>query len=148
LYTVFNSLKRKTEVESSVKKILVLVLLLAIFCIVALTARWAEKSGYNHINHRSEQSDESAPDNSSNRNRADNLSTYSDPWQTEPETESRFVTKWISRSDDSHDLAALKARAADRKLNRVGKNLVESANSQGSEDPDDSTYVYGDTDVE
>jgi len=135
-------------VKASVKKVAVFVSLLAIFCIVALTARWAKKSGYDHISHRSERSDESVPDSTSHWNRVDSLSAGSDAGQTEPEVENQFLTAWISRSDKNHEQAELQARWGDRKLNRVGKNSVESADSQDSEDPDNSKDTYGTTDVE
>jgi preprotein translocase subunit SecF len=135
-------------VRTSVRKIVVLVVLMAIFFIGALTSRWAEKSGYDHINHRSEQAQQSAPDTSSHRNQVDSQSAESQAAWTEPETENRFVTAWTSRSEDSHDLAELQARAGGRKLNRVGRNSVESVGPQESEGPDDRKDTYGDADVE
>lgn len=134
--------------KASVKKIVVLVVIMAIFCIGALTNRWAEKSGYDHINHRSKQTDESVPDNSSNWSRVDSYSADSEAGQTQLETENRFVTAWISRSEDSSDPTELRDRAGDHKLDRVGRNSVESVSPQESEDPDDRKDTYGDADVE
>jgi len=134
--------------KASVLKVAVLVLLLTIFCIVALTARWAEKSGYDHISHRNEQSDESVPDSAVHWNRVDSFSAGSDVRQAEPETENPFLAAWIGRSGNNHDQAELQVRSGDRKLNRFGKNLAEGADPEEGEDPDDSKDTYGDTDVE
>jgi len=148
LHTVFNSQKRKAEVKTSVMKIAVFVLFLTIFCMVALTTRWAEKSGYDHINHRSEMSDESAVDSTSHWNRVDSFSAGLDAGQTESETENPFLAAWISRSDNNHDQAELQGRSGDRKLNRFGKRLAQGADPEEGEDPDDGKDTYGDTDVE
>jgi hypothetical protein len=135
-------------VKASPKKIVALVVIIAVFCIGALTNRWAAKSGYDHINHRSDQAEESVPDSISYSNRVDDLSAYSDRGQTEPETENRFITAWISRSEDSSDPTELRDRAGDYKLDRVGRNSVESVSPQDSGDPDNSQDTYGDADVE
>ncbi len=129
-------------------KVAVFVLLLTIFCIVALTARWAEKSGYDHINHRSEQSDESVPDSASHWNRVDSFSAGADVRQTEAETENPFLAAWIGRSGNNHDEAELEGRSGDRKLNRLSKNIAQGADSEDSEGADDGKDTYGNTDVE
>jgi hypothetical protein len=148
LHAIFDSLKRKTEMKASVLKVAVFVLLLTIFCIVALTARWAEKSGYDHISHRSEQTDGPVPDSAARWNRVDSLSAGSDVRQTEPETQNPFLAAWIARSGNNHDQAELQVRSGDRKLNPFGKNLAQGDHSEDSEGPDDRKYTYGDTDVE
>jgi len=107
-----------------------------------------ERSGYDHISHRSEKSGESVSDSTSHWNRVDSFSADSDAGQIEPEVENQFLAAWISRSDNDHEQAELQARWGGRKLNRVGKNSVESADSQDSEDPDNSKDTYGTTDVE
>ena len=134
--------------KTSVLKVAVLALLLTIFCIVALTARWADKSGYDHISHRNEQSEESVPDSASHRNRVDSFSASTDIRQTEPETENPFLAAWIGRSGNNHGQAELQVRSSDRKLNRFGKNLAQGADPEEGEDPDDGKETYGDTDVE
>jgi len=115
---------------------------------VALTARWADKSGYDHISHRNEQSDESVPDSTSHWNRVDSFSAGADVRQTEPETENPFLAAWIARSDNNHNQVELQARSGDHKLNRFGKNLAQGADPEEGEDPDDGKDTYGDTDVE
>ena len=134
--------------KTSVLKVAVLALLLTIFCIVALTARWADKSGYDHISHRNEQSDESVADSTSQWNRVDSFSAVADVRQTEPETENPFLAAWIGRSGDNHDQAELQAPSSDRKLNRFGKSLAQGADPEEGEDPDDGKETYGDTNVE
>jgi len=134
--------------RASVMKVAVLVLLLTIFCMVALTARWADKSGYDHISHRNEQSNESVPDSTVYWNRVDSFSAGADVRQTEPETENPFLAAWIPRSDNNHDQVELQVRSGDRKLNRFGKNLAQGADPEEGEDPDDGKDTYGDTDVE
>ena len=148
MHTIFNSLKRKTKVKASFVKIAAFVLFLTIFCIVALTARWAEKSGYDHINHRSEQSDKSVPDSASHWNRVDSFSAGVDVRQTEPETENPFLAAWIGRSGSSHDQADVEGVSGDRKLKRFSKDFAKDTDSEDGIDPDDGKDTYGDADVE
>lgn len=134
--------------KASVLKVTVLVVLVAVFCIVALTARWAEKSGYGHINHRSELSHEPVPDSAPHWNRVDSLSAGANVRQVEPETENPFLAAWIARSDNNHDEVEMEGQPDDRKLNRFSKTFAQDADSEGSEDPDDNKDTYGDADVE
>ena len=134
--------------KASPKKIVVLGVIIAVFCVGALTSRWAEKSGYDHINHRSEQTDESVPESSPHSNRVDSYSADSDTGQKEPETENRYLTARISRSDNSYDLSELQRWAGDRRLNRADRNSVESVSPQDSGDPDDRQDTHGDVGVE
>ncbi len=134
--------------KASVLKVTVLVVLLTVFCIVALTARWAEKSGYGHINHRNEQSVESVPDSAPHWDRVDSFNAGADATQAEPDTENPFLAAWIARSDSNHDEAEMEGQPDDRKLNRFSKNIAQDADSEGGEDPDDNKDTYGDADVE
>ena len=136
--------------KASVLKVAVLVLLLTIFCIVALTARWAEKSGYDHINHRSELPNEPVPDSAPHWNRVDSFNAGADVRQTEPDTENPFLAAWIARSDNKHDEAEMEGQSDDRKLNRLSKNFAHGNGSEESEGPDDrkDKDTYGNTDVE
>ena len=129
--------------KASVVKIAALVLFLTVFCIVALTARWAEKSGYDHINHQSDQADESVPDSAAHWNRVDSISPGTNVTEAEPETENPFLAGWIGRSGNKHDQAELEGLSGDQQSNRLSEE-----SDDGGEPPDDSKDTYGTDNVE
>ena len=124
--------------NASTMKIVVLVVLSMVFCVVALTARWTEKSAYDHIKHPNKASAEcssqtgGAPQKQGSR--AD-VQAHT----AEIESEPALAVAWAEQSDQQEQQAS----PAQRPL----IHLLEDPDDSG-EPPDNREDTYGDDDVE